>query len=89
MEGILKCFKEIVFESSIYRSVPHKILKKKSPDTEHYNKEVKRFKAKVRTVHNKRKLGEQYQVELKSLLKNCWQPKKNCIGNIFAVSTTK
>jgi len=37
---------------------------------------VKWFKAKVRRVYNKRKLGEQYQVELKRLSKELLAAKK-------------
>jgi hypothetical protein len=48
VEEIWKCFKEKVFES-FDRFVPHKILRK-IPDTEYYNKEVKRLKVKVRRV---------------------------------------
>ena len=66
VEEIWKHFKEIVFES-IERFVPHKILRK-NPDPQ-YNKEVKRFKVKVRIVYNKRKLGQRYQLELKRLSK--------------------
>ena len=41
VQEIWKRFKETVFKS-INRFVPHKILKKKTPDPEYYNKEVKR-----------------------------------------------
>ena len=54
--------------SRVSTVVPHKILRK-NPNPEYCNKEVKRLKAKVRRVYNKRKLGERYQVELKSLSK--------------------
>jgi hypothetical protein len=47
-----KSFKEIIFES-FDRFVSYKILRKNS-DPEYNNKEVKRLKIKVRTVHNKR-----------------------------------
>ena len=67
VEDIRKRFKKIVFES-IDRFVPHKILRK-NPDPEYYNKEVKRLKAKVRRVYNKRKLDERYKVELNTLYK--------------------
>ena len=53
MEEIWKHFKEIVFES-IYRFVPHIILRKKNPNPKYYNKEAKRLKGKDRTVYNKR-----------------------------------
>ena len=53
----------------------HIKFREKNPDPEYYNKDVKRLKAKVRRVYNKRKLGEQYQWGLKRL-KNCWQKKK-------------
>jgi hypothetical protein len=56
MEDIWKSFKEIVFES-IDCYVTHKILRS-NPDPEYYNKELKRLKAKVRRVYNKRKLGK-------------------------------
>lgn len=42
--------------SRVWTIVPHKILRK-NPDPEYYNKEVKRLKAKVGRVYNKRKLG--------------------------------
>jgi hypothetical protein len=48
-----KRFKEIVLESF----VPHKI-QRKNPDPEYQNREVKRFKVKVRRVYNKRKFGQ-------------------------------
>jgi hypothetical protein len=66
-EDIWKHFKDIVFEG-IERFVPQKILKR-NPDPEYYNKEVKRLKVKVRRAHNRRKLGENYQAELKRLYK--------------------
>jgi hypothetical protein len=47
VEEIWEHFKEIVFES-IERSLLHKIPKKKNPDPEYYNREVKRLKARVR-----------------------------------------
>ena len=49
VEEIWTSFKETVFES-INRILPHKIMRK-NPDTEYYNREVKRLKAKVRRVH--------------------------------------
>jgi len=74
VEEIWKRFKEPDFES-IDRFVPHKILRK-NPDSEYYNKEVKRLKVKVRKVYNKRKLGQQYQVELKRISKELLAAKK-------------
>jgi len=65
MEEIWKRSKEIVFESNDC-FVPQKILRK-NPDPEYYNKELKQLKVKVRRVHNNRKLGQRYQVELKSI----------------------
>jgi len=53
-EEIWKSFKEMVFES-IYRFFQHKILSK-NPDSEYYNKEVKRLKLTVRRGY-KRKLA--------------------------------
>jgi hypothetical protein len=73
VEEMWKRFKEIVFES-IHRFVPHKI-RRKNPYPEYYNREAKLLTVKVIRVHNKRKLGQRYQVEMKRL-KNCWQPKK-------------
>ena len=67
VEDIWKNFKDIVFEG-MERFVPHKILKP-NPDLEYYNKEVKRLKVKVRRAHNRRKLGENYQADLKRLYK--------------------
>ena len=74
VEEIWKSFKETVFEN-INRFFPHKILRK-NPDPEYHNKEVKQFKVKVRTVYNKRKLGQRYQVELKRLSKKLLAAKK-------------
>jgi len=56
VEETWKNFKEMVSEC-IERFVPHKILRK-TPETEYYNKEVKRLKIKVRKAYNRRKLGE-------------------------------
>jgi len=67
--------KEIIFEN-INRFVSDKILRK-NPDPEYYDKEVKRFNVKVRTVHNKIKLGQRYQVELKKISKEVLKVKKN------------
>jgi hypothetical protein len=67
MEETWEHFTEIVFES-IDLFVPHKILRK-NPDPEYYNKEVKRHKEKGRREHDKRKLGQQKQGELKRLSK--------------------
>jgi len=74
MEEIWKRFKETVFKS-INRFVPHEILRK-NPNPEYYNKEVKWLKVKVRRAYNKRKLGQQYQVELKGLSKELLAAKK-------------
>jgi len=74
VEDIRKNFKDIVFEG-VERFVPHKILKP-NPDPE-YNKEVKRIKVKVRRAHNRRKLGEHYQAELKRLSKKLLAAERN------------
>jgi hypothetical protein len=74
MEEIWNSFKEIIFEN-IHRFVSDKI-QRKIPDPEYYNKEVKLLNVKVRTVHNKRKLGQRYQVELKKLSKEVLKGKK-------------
>ena len=87
VKDIWKSFKDIVFES-IDRLVPYIILRK-NPDPECCNKEMKRLKAKVRRVYNKRKLGRLYEMELKRLSKELLAAKKRYTGNIFAVSTTK
>jgi len=50
---------------------------------------VKQLKVKVRRVNKKRKLRQRYQVELKGLSKELLAAKKNCTGDIFAVSTMK
>jgi hypothetical protein len=63
VEEIWNNVKNIVCES-IERFVPHKILRKNS-DLEHYNKEIKQLKSKVRKVYNKRKLGVPYTEKLK------------------------
>ena len=55
---------------------PHKILKP-NPDPEYYNKEVKRLKVKVRKAYNRRKLGANYQAELKRLSKKLLSAKRN------------
>jgi pyoverdine/dityrosine biosynthesis protein Dit1 len=57
-------FKDIIFER-MERFVPHKMLKQ-NPESEYYNKEVKRLEAKARRAYNRRKLAECCQ-ELKSL----------------------
>jgi len=75
VEDIWKHIKGIVFEG-IKRFVPHKILKQ-NPDPEHYNKEVKRLKVKVRRAYIRRKLGEHYQEELKTLSKKLLIAKRN------------
>ena len=86
VEDMWKNFKGIVFEG-IERSVPHKILKP-NPHPE-YNNEVKRLKVKVRRAYNRRKLGENYQAELKRLSKKLLTEKKKCTGNILELSITK
>jgi hypothetical protein len=75
VEDIWKNFKDIVFEG-IERFVPHKFLEPNS-DPEYYNKEVRRLKVKVRRAYNKRKLGENYQAELKRLSKKLLTEKRN------------
>jgi hypothetical protein len=60
----------------IERVVPHKILKP-NPDSEYYNKEVKRLKVKIRRAYNRRKLGENYQAELKRISKKLVTAKIN------------
>jgi hypothetical protein len=74
VEEIWKRFKEIIFEN-INRLVSYKILRK-NLDSEYYNKKDKRLNIKVRTVHNKRKIGQRYQVELKKLSKVVLKAKK-------------
>ena len=69
VEDIWKNHKEIVFDG-IERFVPHKILKP-NRDPEHFNREVKRLKIRVRKAYNMRKLGDFYQAELKSCPVNC------------------
>jgi hypothetical protein len=75
VEDIWKNFMDIVFEG-IECFVLHKILKP-NPDPEYYNKEVKRLKVKVRRAHNRRKLGEHYQAELKRLSRKLLTAKRN------------
>jgi len=58
MEEIWKSYKDIIFDG-IKRYVRQKIPSK-IPDPEHYNKEVKRLKAKARKMYNKRKFGQPY-----------------------------
>ena len=75
VEDIPKNFKNIVLEG-IESFFPHKILKQ-NPDPEYYNKEVKRLKINVRRAYNRRKSGEHYQSELKSLSKKLLTAKRN------------
>jgi hypothetical protein len=63
IEEVWHNFKNVILEN-IKRFIPHKILRKNS-DPEYYNKEVKKLKLKVRKEYNRRKLGQQYQEELK------------------------
>jgi len=82
VEEIWKIFKEIVSEC-IERFVPHKILRK-APDPEHYNREVKRLKVKVRKAYNRRKLGGHHLEELKRLSKQFLAAKKKkSIRDVF------
>ena len=53
VEEVWKNYKDIIFEG-IKHYVPQIILSK-NPDTEYYNKEVKRLKVKVRKMYSKRK----------------------------------
>jgi hypothetical protein len=75
VEVFWKNFKDIVFEG-IERFVPHKILKP-NLHPEYYKKEVKRLKVKVKRAYNRRKLGENYQAELKRLSKKLLTAKRN------------
>jgi hypothetical protein len=63
VEEIGKNFKNIVYEG-IERFVPHKILRKNS-DPEHYSKEIRILKRKVRKAYNRRSLGVPYKEKLK------------------------
>jgi hypothetical protein len=65
VEEIRKNFKEIVFQSNELSF--HTKFRKKNPDREYYNREVKRLKAKVRIACNKMRLGEHFQVALQLL----------------------
>jgi succinate dehydrogenase/fumarate reductase flavoprotein subunit len=60
----------------IERFIQHKNLKL-NPDTEYYDREVKRLKVKVRRAHNRRKLGEHYKAEMKRLSKKLLSAKRN------------
>ena len=53
------------------------VILKPNPDPEYYNKEVKRLKVKVRKAYNRRKLGANYQAELKRLSKKLLSAKRN------------
>ena len=75
VEDILNKFKDIIFEG-IERVVPHKILKH-NPDSECYNREVRRLKVKVRRTYNRRKLGVHYQQELKRISQKLLAAKRN------------
>ena len=46
-------------------------------NSDNYNKEVKQLKIKVRKAYNRRKLGEHYKAELKSLSKKLLTEKRN------------
>ena len=81
MEDIWIKFKDIVFEG-IERFVPHKILKQ-NPDTEYYNKEVKRLKRRVRKAYNLRKMGVDYKAELKRLSNKLLSAKRNALDNFL------
>jgi len=51
---------------------------------------VTRLKVEVTRVHNKRKLGQRYKLDLKRLSKELLKAKKeNSTGDIFAISTAK
>jgi hypothetical protein len=67
VEEIWSNIKKIVSEC-IERFLPHKIHRK-NPDPQHYSKEVKRLKIKVRKAYNRRKLGEQHLQAVKRLSK--------------------
>ena len=81
-KDIWKNFKDIVFEG-IERFVPHKILKI-NLDSEYYNKEVKRLKVKDRRAYNRRKLGQQYQAQLKRLSKKFLTGKRNAQETVLS-----
>jgi hypothetical protein len=74
-EEIWNSYKDIIFEG-IKRYVPNKTLSKNA-DPEYYNREIKRLKAKVRKLYNRRKLGQHYQAALKRLSKELLVAKKN------------
>ena len=74
VEQIWNNFKSIIHES-MERFVPHKLLKTNS-DPEYYNKDIKRFKSKVRTAYNKRNLGRHHMDRLIELSKRLLSAKK-------------
>ena len=74
VEDLWKNFKSIVMEGTGV-SVPLKTLKQ-NPDSEFYNKEVKRLKRKVRTAYSRRKQGEHYIHELKQLYQKLLSAKR-------------
>jgi len=82
VEDIWLKFKDIVFEG-IERFVPHKILKQ-NPDSEYYNKEVKRLKRRVRKAYNMRKLGADYKAKLKTLSSKLLSAKRNALDNFLS-----
>jgi hypothetical protein len=63
--GDKETFKETVFEST-ESFVPHKILERGDPDPES-KREGKQLKVKVRKAYKRRKLGKQFQADLKGL----------------------
>ena len=72
MEEIWNNFKNIVYEI-IERFVSHKTLS----DPEYYNKDIKRFKSKVRKEYNRRKLGVHCTERLRQLSKQLLAAKKS------------
>jgi hypothetical protein len=75
VEEIWKSYKDIIFEGN-ERFMPHKILTRYH-DPEYCNREVKRYKVKVRRLsYSKREFGQHYQEEAKHLSKELMVAKR-------------
>jgi hypothetical protein len=85
VEEVCNSFKAII-RKGIKTFVPHKVPRKKS-DPEYNTTQVKRLKLKVRKAYNRRKLGQQYQEELKRLTKPVVISQEKCTGIIFKTYT--
>ena len=74
VEEIWKSYKDIIFEG-IKRNENQKTLSD-NPDSEYYNKEVKRLYGKVRKLYSKTKFGQPYGADPKQIYKELLVAKK-------------